>query len=106
MYGKDQSQKGRYELIKHTENSTKRVGIECVEYEKVWKDNGGSATQFKELTMKAHGYVCIHPDAASRLIDINYSTRNDSGIVPSEAQREGEEFISSLKALSLVKPVP
>jgi len=89
---------GRYQLTTHSENQTSRLGMECVEYQKSWIDHGGEITQYKRLHMMASGLICIHPESAYRLIEISYSIRNSSGLVPEEIKKEGEIFINSLKA--------
>jgi len=88
---------GRYELVSHSETTTDRLGMACVEYEKRWNDHGGHATQGQHLIMASHGLVCVHPRSARRVIEVSYSHRSATGMVPPEAVREGKRFLESLK---------
>jgi hypothetical protein len=100
-YNNEALKEGRYKLTSHSETTTNRLGINCVEYNKSWVDYGGISTLNKKLLMVAHGSICIHPDSSDRLIEINYSSRNLSGNIPQELINEGEAFINSLQALPI-----
>ncbi len=96
---KEAMNKGRFEITHHFERISLKRSMECIEYHKSWKDHGDEATSFNELTMVAHGLLCVHPDARERLIEVSYSVRNDSGIVPGDAQTEGSAFLASVRPL-------
>ena len=88
---------GRYQLIQHSEKVADRSDLDCVEYEKVWVDHGGVATNWQKLNMQAKGHICFHPDSPYILVEVNYSTRDHSTLLHEKAINEGEHFINSLK---------
>jgi hypothetical protein len=94
---------GRNEMISHSEEIVKVNNLDCVKYQRRWVDHGGIATNNKELIMLATGYICIHPEFKNQLIEVNYSSRNSSGILTSEIKTEGERFINSIRAVTTVK---
>lgn len=98
MVEKEARTSERFELMSHSEQVIKQLGMECVKYHKFWKDRGAPATQYAKLVTVAQGLVCIHPESRKHLVEISYSTRNDLGVVPDEAKHEGERFIESLQA--------
>ena len=100
---KETKAKGRYQMTSHSETITNRLGFECVEFQKSWIDHGAAIIKDKELVMLANGLICIHPESAYRLIEISYSSRNNSGTVPLEIKNEGESFVNSLRAENLGK---
>lgn len=102
---KEANQPGRYEMVEHTESVVMQSGISCVRYQKRWIDHGGRATQYKELKMGASGLVCVHPQEPRQLIEVSYSYRSDSASLPLEVEREGGDFLESLRALPPARQV-
>ena len=94
---KEAKMSGRYQLIQHSEKVADRSDLDCVEYEKVWVDHGGVATNWQKLNMQAKGHICFHPDSPYILVEVNYSTRDHSTLLHEKAINEGEHFINSLK---------
>ena len=44
---KEAKMSGRYQLINHSVKVAERSDLDCVEYEKVWVDHGGAATNWQ-----------------------------------------------------------
>lgn len=75
----------------------------CVRYSNTYEDHGGqNASAQTFVKVKKTGILCMHPESTQNGIDMYYLERSLSSAQEPSFQKEGEQFLSSLRFQSLV----
>ena len=89
-------QTNRERPISVTISPDKTLAQDCVRYDVTHEDRGVPRYRGSVFIWDAHGFICVHPDLADTVVDIQYSQRRLQEEPPLSLAGEGEPFVKSV----------
>lgn len=86
----------RFKLLDSKVSVDNCLGEECVKYEFIAEDHGVAHFPGSVFVMTMHGFLFLHPDSPTYVIDVGYSQRYLRGQQPFPVEGEVEPFLRSL----------
>lgn len=85
----------KYTIIEHVENIDETLGPYCVRYA-MKRENHDPPNKQRVIVDEIIGFSCMHPDAPSVFVDIQYMESDESSAKQPKDFEIGEQFVRSL----------